>query len=150
MANEIQCTSQAARQGFAVLMASAVVLLKHETSTFRQSHNFVSINFKFAVGDDVKEVISHAKVGSSPMSGRGATIRVLWIICVFSFFNRATAQPIFAQNSSKDAVWCKEDPFGDEKCVVVKFGVFYPKNTTKIFRNGQLPAKINCRKTPKR
>jgi len=31
--------SQAARQGLAVLMASAVVVLKHETSILRQSHN---------------------------------------------------------------------------------------------------------------
>jgi len=60
------------------------------------------------------------------------------------FFNRATAhtrEPIFAHNSSKDAVWCKEDLFGDDKFVTLKFGVFYPKNTPKIGRNGQLPAK---------
>jgi len=42
---------QAARQGLAVLMASAVVVLKHETSTLRQSHNFISIDLKFGVGD---------------------------------------------------------------------------------------------------
>jgi len=62
----------------------------------------------------------------------------------FLFFNKATAhtrEPILAHNSSKDAVWRKEDPFGDEKCVIVKFGVFYPKNTPKIGRNRQLPAK---------
>jgi len=38
--------SQAARQGLAVLMASASVVLKHETSTLRQRHNFISIDFK--------------------------------------------------------------------------------------------------------
>jgi len=43
--------SQAARQGLAVLMASAVVVLKHETSTLRQWHNYISIDFKFGVGD---------------------------------------------------------------------------------------------------
>jgi len=41
--------SQAARQGLAVLMASAVVVLKHETLC--QSHNFISIELKFGVGD---------------------------------------------------------------------------------------------------
>jgi len=40
-----------------MLMASAVVL-KHETSTLRQSHNLISIDFTFGVGDYVKEVIS--------------------------------------------------------------------------------------------
>jgi len=71
------------RQSLAVLMASAVVVLKHETSTLRQSHNFISIDLKFfGVGDYVMEVTSTAKFGSGPMSGRDATwgqhIRVLW------------------------------------------------------------------------
>jgi len=35
--------SQAARQGLAVLMASAVVVLTHETSTLRLRHNFISM-----------------------------------------------------------------------------------------------------------
>jgi len=65
--------SQAARQGLAVLMASAVVVLKHETSTLRQRHNFISIVFKFGVGDYVWEVTNPDKVGSGPMSGRDAT-----------------------------------------------------------------------------
>jgi len=73
--------SQAPRQGLAVLMTSAVVVLKHETSTVRQRHNFISIDFKFGVGDYVREVTSPAKFGSGPMSGRAATwgqhIRVL-------------------------------------------------------------------------
>jgi len=65
--------SQAARQGLAMLMASAVVVLKHEISTLRQMHNFISIDFKFAVGDYVREVTNPEKVGSGPMSGRDAT-----------------------------------------------------------------------------
>jgi len=45
---------------------------KHETSTLRQSHNFISIDFKFGVGDYVREVTSLTKFGSDPMSGRAA------------------------------------------------------------------------------
>jgi len=73
--------SQAARRGLAVLMASALVVLKHETSTIRQRHNFISINLTFGVNNYVREVTSPDKVGSGPMSGRDATwgqhIRVL-------------------------------------------------------------------------
>jgi len=73
--------SHAARHGLAVLMASASVVLKHETSTLRQSHNFISIDLKFDVSDYVREVTSPAKFGSDPISGRDATwgqhIRVL-------------------------------------------------------------------------
>jgi len=50
-------------------------------------------------------------------------------VLIFLFFNRATAntsEPIFAHNSSKDAFWCKEEHFGDEKFVVVKFGDVLP------------------------
>jgi len=65
--------SQAARQGLAVLMASAVIVLKRETSTLHQRHNFTAIDFKFGVGDYVREVTSHANFGSGPMSGRAAT-----------------------------------------------------------------------------
>jgi len=65
--------SQAARQGLAVLMASAVVVLKHDTSTLRQRHNFISIDFKFGVGDYVRKVTNPDKVGLGPMSSRDAT-----------------------------------------------------------------------------
>jgi len=66
-------SSQATPQGLAVLMASAIVVLKHETSTLRQRDNFISIDFKFGVGDYVREVTNPDKVGSGPMSGRDAT-----------------------------------------------------------------------------
>jgi len=49
-----QTGSPAARQGLVVLTASAVVVLKHKTSTLRQSHNFISIDFTFGVGDHVR------------------------------------------------------------------------------------------------
>jgi len=52
-------------------------VLKHKTS----SQNFISIDLKFGVGNNVREVTSPAKFGSDPMSGRDATwgqhIRVL-------------------------------------------------------------------------
>jgi len=121
--------------GLALLMASAVVVLKHEIQT--KSHSFIPINLTFCVGDNVREFISPAKFGSDPMSGRDATwgqhIRVrdfhLVFLFVFIYFNRATVhtrEPIFAHNSSKDAVQCKEDPFGDENCVILKFGGVLP------------------------
>jgi len=70
---------------------------------------------------------------------RGATyMGSVTFVFVFMFFNRAIAHtrgPIFAHSSSKDAVWSKEDPFWDEKSVVVKFGGFYSKNIPKMGRN---------------
>jgi len=83
------------RQGLVVLMASAKVVLKHETSTPRQSHNFISIDLKFGVGDYVREVTSPAKFGSGHIYGS----------C--DFF--CLVEPIFAHSSSKDAFWCKEN-----------------------------------------
>jgi len=65
--------SQAAWQGLAVSMASAVVVLKHNNLTLRKSHNFISIDLKFGLGDNVREVINSAKFGSGLMSGRNAT-----------------------------------------------------------------------------
>jgi len=46
-----------------MLVASAVVVLKHDTSTLRQSHNFISIDLTFGEGDYVMEVTSPAKFG---------------------------------------------------------------------------------------
>jgi len=43
-------------------MASAVVVLKYYISNLRQRHNFISIDFKFGVGDYVREVNSLDKV----------------------------------------------------------------------------------------
>jgi len=54
-------------------MASALVVLKNDTSTRRQRHNFISIDFKFGVDDYVWEVTNPDKVGSGQMSGRDAT-----------------------------------------------------------------------------
>jgi len=54
-------------------MASAVVVLKHETSTIRQRHIFISIDLTLDVSDYVREVTSLDKVGSGLMNGRDAT-----------------------------------------------------------------------------
>jgi len=54
-------------------MAYAVVVLKPENSTLRQSHNFISIDLKFGVGDYVREITSPANFGFDLMSGRDAT-----------------------------------------------------------------------------
>jgi len=56
-----------------MLMASAIVVLKHETSTLRQRHNFISIDFKFGVVDNVREVTNPDKVGLGSIRGRDAT-----------------------------------------------------------------------------
>jgi len=104
-----------------VLMASAVVVLKHETSTLRQSHNFISLDFKLGVGDYVREITSPDKVGSGPMSGRDATSATYTGPVTYS---STQLQPIpvnqFSRTIPQDAVWCKKNPFGDVKLAVVK------------------------------
>jgi len=77
---------QAARQGLAALMSSAVVVLKHETSTLRQRHNFISIDLTFGLSDNVKEVTNLNKVGSGPTSGRDATLGNIYGYCDFFYF----------------------------------------------------------------
>jgi len=43
------------------------------------------------------------------------------------------SESIFAHNSLKDAVWCKKDPFWDEKCVILKcVGYFIIKTRLKL------------------
>jgi len=119
---------------------------------------FISIDFKFGVGDYIREVIRSNKVGLGPMSGRAATLGQQNTgpscdFCLFLFFNRATAhtrEPIFAQNSSKDADWCKEDPFGDEKCVVVKYGGVLPLKHPKNGPEWPITSQNKMSKTLKR
>jgi len=67
-------------------MASAVVVLKHEISTFRQSHNFISIDLRFGVSDNVREVTSPDKYASDPMSGGDATWGNIYGYCDFLVF----------------------------------------------------------------
>jgi len=119
-----------------VLMASAVVVLKHETSTISQRHNFISIDLTFGVNDYVREVTSPDKIGSGPMSGRDATRANIYGYCDFFLvfvlflflYSSAELQsiPVIQFSISKDAIWWKEDPFWDEKCVILKFGGILP------------------------
>jgi len=117
------------------------------TSTLRQGHNFISIDLTFGVSDYVREVTSSDKVSSGPMSGRDATSgQHRRVLRLFIFFNRATAhtcEPIFVHNSSKDAFWWKEDPFGMRNVLFWNLGCFTPKTPPKIGRKGQLPAKMS-------
>jgi len=76
--------SQAARQGLAVIMVSAVVVLKHETSTICQRHTFISINLTFGASNNVREVTSPDKVGSGPMSGTDTMERCQEVIVALS------------------------------------------------------------------
>jgi len=94
--------SQAARQGLAVLMASAVVVLKYVTSTLRKSHNFLSIDCKFGVGDYVREVTSPAKFGLDLMSGRDATWEATYTGPVtFLYYSSTELQPIAINQFSR-------------------------------------------------
>jgi len=88
--------SSRCRQGLAVSMASAVVVLKHETSTLRQSNNFISINFTVGVGDytvrrsPALPNLVRIRWAVETLRG-GMYIRVLWLF----FFNPSTElQPI--------------------------------------------------------
>jgi len=64
-----------------MLMASAVIVLIQETSSLRQRHHFISIDFKFGQGDNVREVTGPAKYGLVPMSGRDATWgQHIWVL----------------------------------------------------------------------
>jgi len=85
--------SQAARQGLAVLMASAVVVMKQETSTIRQRHNFLSIDLTLGVSNYVREVTSPDKVGSGPMSGRDATWGNIYGYCDFFYILQQSYSP---------------------------------------------------------
>jgi len=50
-------------------MASAVIVLKHETSTLRPSHNFISTDLKLGVGNNVTHFSNPAKFGEDRISG---------------------------------------------------------------------------------
>jgi len=61
-------------------MASAVVVLKREISTLRQSHNCISIHFIFGVGDYVREATSPTKFGSDERSRRHVRARYTGLV----------------------------------------------------------------------
>jgi len=147
--------SQAARQGLAVLMASASVVLKHETSTLRQSHNFISIDLKFGLSDYVRKITSPAKFGLDLISGRDATWGNIYGYCdFFLFFNRATAHITVNQFSRTIAQKTRSDVrktlLGCEMCNSEIWGCFTLKTPLKMVGIGNYQPKIKCRINPKR
>jgi len=60
-------------QGSALLMATAVVVLRHETSTTYQSHIYEIIDIKFGQGDYVTRFSNPAKFGEDRFSGGAPT-----------------------------------------------------------------------------
>jgi len=115
-------------------MASAVVVLKHETSTLRQRHNFESIDFKFGVGNNVREVTNPDKVRSGPMRGQDATWgQHIYGYCDFFLvlYSSTELQPIPGNQFSrkiaqKTRSGVRKTFFCNEKCVTLKFGGVLP------------------------
>jgi len=67
------------------------------------------------------DAVCHSKL--SQAARQGLAVLMASVVVIYFYSSTAnTSEPIFAHNSSKKAFWCEEDPFGDEKCVVVKFG----------------------------
>jgi len=115
--------SQTARQGLAVLMVSAVVVLRHETSTLRQSHNVRLIDLTFDVGYYVRVVTSAAKIGSDPMSGRNAT----WgqhDTVTFVFYTSTELQPIPVNQFSRTIAQKNKEK--NSSCAILKFAGVLP------------------------
>jgi len=143
-------------------MASASVVLKHETSTLRWSHNFISIELKFGVSDHVREVTSPATFGSDPISGRDATWgatytgTVTFVFCFFLFLYSSTElQPIPVNQFSrtiaqKTRYSVRKTLWGCEMCNSEIWGCFTLKTPLKLVRIGNYQSKIKCRITPKR
>jgi len=125
--------SQAARQSLAMLIASAVVVLKHATSTLRQRHNSISIDLTFSVSDNVREVTSPEKVGSRPMSGRDATwgqhIQVLWFLFLYSSTELQPVNQFSRTIAQKTPSGVRKTHFGIRIVLLWNLVVFYPKNT---------------------
>jgi len=65
--------SQTARQGLAMLMATDVVVLKHETLTTYQSHIYESIDLKFGWGDYDTRFSNPAEFSEDRISGGAPT-----------------------------------------------------------------------------
>jgi len=77
--------SQAARRGVAVFMASAVVVLKHETSTLRPSHNFISIGLKFGVSATLPSLVNIVSAVAPSRGGEIYGSRAFYYFC-FCFY----------------------------------------------------------------
>ena len=135
--------SQAARQGVAVLMVTVQVALKGVYSTPSKTNSFDLNDFKFGLIDKVPGYTNPTKFGLDWSSGGAPTwwwnIQVLWLLLfllfLLFFFSGSrpveTREPILTHDSSKDAVWHKEVPFGGEKYNFWKFGGVLPQKHPK-------------------
>jgi len=82
------------------------------------------------MGNNVRQVTSRAKFDSDLMSGRdttwGATYTGTVTFLALFLYSSTELQPIsvnqFSRTIAQNAVWCKEDPFGYEKCLILKCG----------------------------
>jgi len=68
-------------------MATAEVVLKHETSTTYQSHIYESIDLKFGLGDNVTRFSKSAKFGEDRFSGGEIYgLRAFLLLFLFLYF----------------------------------------------------------------
>ena len=148
--------SQAARQGVAVLMVTVQVVLKGVYSTPRQTNSFHLNDFKFGVNDYVPGFTNPTKFGLDRSSGGAPTwwwnIQVLWLFYFYFYYfyyyfysrDRVQSKPMnrfwrtIAQKTQSGVRMCL---LGVRKTSFGISGVFYPKNTPKMARNRDFPAK---------
>jgi len=85
----------------AVLMASAIVVLKHETSTLRQSHNSISIDLTLGMGDYVRVCHQPCQIwfGSNERSLRHVGVAYTgtscdWFFIFSDLYSSTELQPI--------------------------------------------------------
>jgi len=122
--------------GLAVLMVSAVVALKHETSTKATFMNQLIWNLDWVITSRVSTTLpSLVKIVSAVAPPRGGEIygsRAFFIIIfVFIFLDTHTAytrEPILTYNSSKHANWLKEIPFKQVFFDISLSWVIFPQN----------------------
>jgi len=83
--------------------------------------------------------------------GKGGPVTFL-VFCFFYSSTELQPTPVnqFLRTIGQKTRFGVRKTLWDEKCVVLKFGVCYSKNTLKMGREGQLLAKIKCRITLKR
>ena len=123
------------------------------TSTTHQSHNYVSFYFKFRKGDYVPRINNFAKFCYDRITGGAPTLwwnievacLILLFFCLFFSFlvthTAHTREPIFTNDSSKDAIDVKKNP--QSKCFSKfwHFGVIFLENHTNFAGSREIAAK---------